>query len=226
METRSPFDLQLAVEDWRNQLLRTGLFKLDDVDELESHLLDELDSLSPMQIEDKERFLIARSRMGRLDVIAAEYAKVNVSHSLLKKLEPYVKGALIYVTLSACLGFLVAGVGVLTKLWNQGEMLTYSTIGSGIAFVAALAFGILQLYKRKRLLKVALHPLFLIVSFLLSKIGTFMIVPILYGRVNIESLSKVALHVSINNLLFLVCILLFFIKMMISKRSKMTTSFV
>ena len=48
-----------AIQQWRTQLFESGNFSTDQLDELESHLHDELDSVSGLEVSDQERFILA-----------------------------------------------------------------------------------------------------------------------------------------------------------------------
>ena len=79
MEHQTSFDLNSAVQRWRAELAKSPSFRVDDLDELESHVRDSEASLRALGLTSEEAFLIAVRRTGAGDVIAAEFATVNRS---------------------------------------------------------------------------------------------------------------------------------------------------
>src|SRR5690349_5770279 len=77
MENQTAFDLNVAIQRWRVQLAHTSSFRADDLEELESHLLDSQRSLRAVGLSDEEAFLIAIRRIGSGDALAGEFAAVN-----------------------------------------------------------------------------------------------------------------------------------------------------
>lgn len=71
------FDRDLAVAEWRKELARAGTMFEADLDELESHLADELDGLEEVGITGEGAFRTATERLGETHALADEFAKVN-----------------------------------------------------------------------------------------------------------------------------------------------------
>ena len=71
------FNLDESIKTWRNDLNKNDVLSLDDLDELESHLMDEITVLKEKDLSEEEAFLIAKSRIGQNDIIEEEYKKVN-----------------------------------------------------------------------------------------------------------------------------------------------------
>lgn len=71
------FNLDESIKDWRNDLNKNDVLSLDDLDELESHLMDEITVLKEKDLSEEEAFLVAKSRIGQNDIIEEEYKKVN-----------------------------------------------------------------------------------------------------------------------------------------------------
>ncbi|MGQ4277271.1 permease prefix domain 1-containing protein [Pseudidiomarina sp. E22-M8] len=71
------FDVELKVAEWRTYLVRHAALNEYDIDELESHLRDEMDALQEQGLKDDEAFLIAAKRVGDLDDVTREYAEVH-----------------------------------------------------------------------------------------------------------------------------------------------------
>jgi hypothetical protein len=77
METQTPFDLNLAIQRWREDLAHSSAFRSENLNELESHLRDSIDRLRTPQLSDEEAFLIATRRLGNVQRLEREYGKVN-----------------------------------------------------------------------------------------------------------------------------------------------------
>lgn len=70
-------DLDGLVASWREWLERREALDAQDVDELESHLLDRIDELRAVGLRDDEAFLVAVKRLGAVDDLSREYARVH-----------------------------------------------------------------------------------------------------------------------------------------------------
>jgi hypothetical protein len=64
MKAQNTFDLPSQVGQWKSRLASSAQMDVDAIAELESHLLDEMDSLKKSQLNDEERFIIAQHRIG------------------------------------------------------------------------------------------------------------------------------------------------------------------
>jgi hypothetical protein len=77
METQTAFDLNLAIQRWREDLARSTAFQNENLNELESHLRDSIDRLRTSQLSAEEAFLIATRRIGPSRQLEAEFGKLN-----------------------------------------------------------------------------------------------------------------------------------------------------
>ncbi len=68
-----PVDAQLA--QWRRYLAADPALAASDLDELESHLRDQIDDLAAVGLSGDEAFLIAVRRLGRTDDLSREFAR-------------------------------------------------------------------------------------------------------------------------------------------------------
>ena len=78
-------DIESKIEQWRNFCLKSGSLSDSDMDELEDHLREEIQSLKQQRLSEEEAFLVAVSRMGNLPSLSAEFRKIN-THNLWKNL--------------------------------------------------------------------------------------------------------------------------------------------
>ncbi len=70
-------DLDTRIDTWRAALLRNRAVSAPDVDELESHLRDQIADLGQAGLNEEEAFLIAVKRLGEVDPLTSEYARVH-----------------------------------------------------------------------------------------------------------------------------------------------------
>ena len=79
METSNQFQLELAIDGYLQQLQTGGNYTPDDILELKSHLLENVDELKQKQLNAEEAFIIAKRRLGKEEELNEEYKKVNGS---------------------------------------------------------------------------------------------------------------------------------------------------
>ncbi|MDV3427671.1 MAG: permease prefix domain 1-containing protein [Bacillota bacterium] len=79
------FQLEMSLENWRRKLADSNSFTKADIDELESHLLDEIDTLKKNTLTEEEAFYVACSRIGSVDLLSSEFSKINFNVIWLKK---------------------------------------------------------------------------------------------------------------------------------------------
>ncbi len=77
METQTAFDLNTAIQGWREHLRQSPHFRPDNLDELETHLRDSVAALQGKTLSEEEAFLVATRRIGGVPALAPEFAKVN-----------------------------------------------------------------------------------------------------------------------------------------------------
>lgn len=67
------FKTTTAIDQWRSELFESANFTTEQLDELQSHLHDELDSMSGLKISEQERFLLATHRIGSQATLTEAY---------------------------------------------------------------------------------------------------------------------------------------------------------
>jgi hypothetical protein len=134
------FQLNKSLEDWRRKLTNSNSLTKSDVDELESHLLDEIDALKEKGLTEEESFFVACGRIGSTDLLSNEFSKVNFNFIWLKKFLWLLSGYLIISfsqQLSGTLScFLTATVSEITTLSSNG--MTYLNLALNIIFSTLL----------------------------------------------------------------------------------------
>ena len=71
------FDLNESITGWRTRLANDENYAAADLDELESHLREEVDRLRESGLSGEEAFWVASRRLGNAESLSAEFAKVN-----------------------------------------------------------------------------------------------------------------------------------------------------
>jgi hypothetical protein len=77
MATQTRFDLNAAVESWRNELAAQPQLSSDDRRELEKHLADTMAELRQRGLNEEESFWLACRRTGRPQQLAEEFEKAD-----------------------------------------------------------------------------------------------------------------------------------------------------
>lgn len=67
--------MKQQIEVWRNRLFASGNFDKEELDELESHLLDEVDQLNTELLSADEKLLVAQHRLGSASHLNQAYQK-------------------------------------------------------------------------------------------------------------------------------------------------------
>jgi hypothetical protein len=77
METPTSFDLNHAIQQWRENLSQSPAFRGENLNELESHLRDSVATFETRGLSVGEAFLVATRRIGASNALATEFGKVN-----------------------------------------------------------------------------------------------------------------------------------------------------
>lgn len=71
------FDLNLAIQRWRENLAQSPAFEPENLNELESHLRDSVSAIQAKGLSAEEAFVIAERRIGACPALEGEFGKVN-----------------------------------------------------------------------------------------------------------------------------------------------------
>jgi hypothetical protein len=77
MENQTRYDLNAAVENWRNELAAQPNLASDDRRELETHLRDAIAGFQQRGLNDEESFWLARRRVGQPEPLGEEFVKAD-----------------------------------------------------------------------------------------------------------------------------------------------------
>ncbi len=95
------FDLNRAITNWRQELGQNDALNTGDLNEMESHLRDEIEGLAGGRLSPQEAFIIAAHRLGDTGQIAAEFAKVHSSRMWRRRFFWMLTGVLTYILAGA-----------------------------------------------------------------------------------------------------------------------------
>jgi len=88
------FDLEKAIADWRQQMMAAGVKNGDVLNELESHLRDEIEQQTRDGLAPQKAFEVATEHMGRGESLKREFAKTGITKmNLLAKLKGFLLGS-------------------------------------------------------------------------------------------------------------------------------------
>ena len=77
MENPTPFDLNHAIQRWRDGLSQSPHFRREDLAELEAHARDSVATLQAKGLTGEEAFWVATRRLGSPLGLEPEFAKIN-----------------------------------------------------------------------------------------------------------------------------------------------------
>ena len=77
MENPTSFDLNRAIQSWRENLGQSPAFRSENLNELESHLCDSVATLQTSGLSAEEAFMVAANRIGKGSALESEFGKVN-----------------------------------------------------------------------------------------------------------------------------------------------------
>jgi leader peptidase (prepilin peptidase)/N-methyltransferase len=79
------FDLEKAIAEWRQQMLAAGIKTPVPLDELESHLRDDVDHQAKSGMKEQQAFEAAIQRIGHAGVLRNEFTKIDETTDFLRR---------------------------------------------------------------------------------------------------------------------------------------------
>jgi len=113
------FDLNNSILNWKNVLKSRDSFTTENIDELESHLNEQISELKLTGLNDEEAFWVAQKRIGTVNSLNQEYTKINSLNIFKKKLHWMLSGIMImmlYIFFVDSISNLLSTIGLLFKL--------------------------------------------------------------------------------------------------------------
>jgi len=140
METSTQFDLNDALRQWRDDLQASPALQGVDLEELEAHLRDSMESLRSSGLSEVEAFMVARRRLGGTEALQHEHGKINQGHVWLTRALWMVAGVLVAHGItslaSATASLAVLGVSQFSSnghLWGISSTVSYWGMFLGLA---------------------------------------------------------------------------------------------
>jgi hypothetical protein len=135
IEKENMSDLEQSIAEWRKQMLAVGIKSPTPLDELESHLRDEIERQAKLGMDEASAFDLAIKKIGAAPGIQIEFEKIEQA----RKARHFKR---IYVLLMAIVVSSIFGCAVLFKLGSCSEM----TVAQQISAMAALAVFYLMIW--------------------------------------------------------------------------------
>ncbi len=214
------FNLEEQIKVWRNSMSRFGNCKQADLDELESHLLDEIDSLSKSDLSQEESFLVASRRLGDSQMLQKEYGKINRDWAIAHKVFWIIVGVLIYslgISVSNLL-INISGILVLDKVVGETQAVIYYLLSNAF-LLCFIVFIISYPLHKKNILSLKIFSsrycgaLFLIISFLVVQLSLLVCQFYKLTLFSMESMASIFVAWIVSNsgplLVFVISIMLF-----------------
>jgi hypothetical protein len=104
MENPTAFDLNGAIQQWRENLAEAPAFRRENLNELESNLRDSIAALHAKGLSGEEAFWVATRRVGPGSRLESEFSKVNGSALWLDRLLWMLLGYLAWTFISGIMG--------------------------------------------------------------------------------------------------------------------------
>lgn len=205
MENRTNFDLNKSIEIWKSELSKNSKMTLDNINELESHLRDEINELQQLGLSIEESLLIAKNRIGNVEDLKTEFGKVNNGFYFKNKIIPYLKGILFYIAFITLTDLITGFSVIIANKFGYSENL--NSISIGILSISFLILMIISYKKYKNtsldLRKLTSIPL-LVSVVLVSKLLTFFNTLFMTGSdsFKMSDFSNLQINLSVYKLIF------------------------
>ncbi len=176
------FNLNDEIKNWKVQIGRQGTTTFTDLEELESHLLEEITSLRAVGLSEKESFLVASHRLGKTNDISEEFGKVNHSLLIAQKSFWLCAGAVLCILSLEFAKLLSALSALITRSqFNSGVLAGIISIAAVILIISGFMFW--GFHYSEYLIKSRLFK-----RGKLRPIGSFIVVVLLYVAVKASNL--------------------------------------
>ncbi len=179
MENTTQFRLDAEMAVWRSGLAGSGNLSHEDLQELESHMLDEIEQLTQYPLSEREAFMIAKDRIGNHSELSRSYARSKTFWSLfLSRSSLYLQAVLAIIILS-----------LTSRIAEFGTILTVARFRLPISWGTYLYSG---------LLAIALASLFLWLRYMSHKARNRRFKVSLTGRLTIVTLCTALLTIPLG----------------------------
>ncbi|HLX68432.1 MAG TPA: hypothetical protein VKV04_02285 [Verrucomicrobiae bacterium] len=83
------FNLETAIAEWRQQMIATGMKARGVLDELESHLREDIERRVKARTTEKEAFETAVRQLGQKDALTGEFAKIDETSGAFESIKQF-----------------------------------------------------------------------------------------------------------------------------------------
>lgn len=125
MNNPTPFDLNQAIQRWRENLAQSPAFRSENLHELEGHLRDSMAGLQGRGLSAEEAFMVASGRIGKVASLEAEYGKVNGGIVWLDRTMWMLIGLLVWGFVSGLVGAISSGAVSLGLVGGRFDFTTH-----------------------------------------------------------------------------------------------------
>ena len=118
MENQTRYDLNAAVENWRNELAAESSLTPDTRRELETHLRDSIAELRQRGLNEEESFWLARRRIGPPQQVAKEFEKADPAGIWRQRMFWMCLGLFLYSALVSALASIIQMLTPIDTSWR------------------------------------------------------------------------------------------------------------
>ncbi len=204
MANRTSFDLNKSMSQWKHTISKELYFTKANIDELECHLLDEINNLNELGLSNEESFLLATRRIGEIKFLGSEYRKVNKKVYFINKILPYLKGILIFLAFTKSFTLLTTGAAAISqKLGIDLVYLNAVSIVSLIIITIAVSILVLKAYKLGEFATKSIQIPILVGIVLISEGLTIFIRKVFITTIGITHFGQLQLNLSIYGIIII-----------------------
>ncbi|WP_299892438.1 hypothetical protein [uncultured Lacinutrix sp.] len=203
MENRTNFDLNKNIEIWKSKLSKNSKMTLDNINELESHLLDEIHELQLLGLSIEESLIIAKERIGNVKDLTTEFGKVNDGFYFRNRIIPYLKGILLFFAFITISNFLTQlSIVIAHKFGVENYNLNFISISILLLMTLGLLIVVYFQYKNrisfiKKLTSIPMLSILIIVGKLMEYVSS----NTLSGSVGFSESGSIYLTLNIYSLI-------------------------
>jgi hypothetical protein len=205
-------DVEKWIEQWRTHLTGSELLAGSDIDEMESHLREEIEHLKTSGLDEEEAFLIARRRLGDTAVLEEEFAKVSTHRLLTNRLWWMIAGVLAYSVAAHFAGVIAqVSVAIAQATSLSPQVLGFIALAVQVSMFSAV--GALVLWLCVRYSRPGVRPhirlsrrlrLVFLLGLLVETMAVFIIgwfaVPYTVSAMTLQNYTQVVMVRSVGNL--------------------------
>lgn len=223
MENRTNFDLNKKIEIWKSELSKNSKMTLDNINELESHLRDEIHELQLLGLSIEESLLIAQNRIGNVEDLKTEFGKVNNGFYFKNRIMPYLKGILLFLAFITVTELMTKFSVIIASKIGFNENL--GSVSIGIPTISTLIL-LLICYRQSKKTSLYLSKLtsipILICVILIGKLSNYLSIIFINRSVELSEFGSLMINLNAYKIIFglLILIISFLIFHSLKKENK------